>query len=137
MENLQKELEKLKDIKPNVAIDDNSLYLLIAIIAAVLMLIIIAYFIFKPKRKRKPTKKELAFKRLKEIDLNNSKEALYRVSIDGAMFVNESNKRLFEEIERDGVEYKYKKETKELSKDLRQKIESFISSIKLERKDDK
>jgi hypothetical protein len=88
-------------------------------------------------KQRKPTKKELAFKRLKEIDLNNSKEALYRVSIDGAMFVSESNKRLFEEIEREGVEYKYKKETKELSEDLRQKIESFISSIKLERKDDK
>lgn len=133
MENsIEKTLSQLKSIKPIVTVPDNSLYILIAIIAAVLLLVAyLAYRYFtRVKRSRKLSTKELALKRLKALDFNDTKGVVYTFSVDGSLFVNEQNRESFNSIEKELEPYKYKKEVEKLPQDLEEHIKQFIQGVK-------
>ncbi len=129
---LQQTLSQLKDIKGVVAVPDNSLYIFIAIIASILLLLgfILYKYFTRVKRSKKATPKELALKRLKNLDFTNTKEVVYSFSVDGYNFVNDNNRAEFEAIEQALEPYKYKKETQTLPKELVERIKNFIKGIK-------
>ncbi len=128
----QNMLSQLKDIKAIVAIPDSSLYIVVAL--ALLLAIALAFGLYKyftrVKRTKKISAKEAAFKRLQNLDSKDTKELLYRFSLDGIHFVNEGNRAEFEAIERELEPYKYKKQTQELPKELEQRVKKFIKGLK-------
>ena len=135
-----KELEKLKDIKDIVPIEDYSLYILIAIIFfALFLILLITYFLKRNKIKSKPTKKELAYKRLKQLNLDNddAKKVIYTISLDGVIFLNDDNQYIYNQIQKKSMEYKYKKNVKQLNNSIKKLIKQYINSIKVGNKDGK
>ena len=131
-EQLAQTLAQLKDIKGNVAIPDNSLFIFIAIVASILLIITFGLYKYftRIKRSKKPTQNELALKRLKAIDFSNPKAAIYIFSIDGDRFVNETNKAEFKAIQEALAPYKYKKEIPPFPKELQDRIKEFIKGVK-------
>jgi hypothetical protein len=114
----------IKDIKPNVEIIDFSFYLFIlGIIIAILLAAVILFFIF-----RKKENKNLLI--LKNIDFKNPKKTAYTFSKYAPYFVNEKNKELFEEINKELIHYKYKPSVPQMDEELKQKIKMFIKGIK-------
>jgi len=141
MMNANKEniLSQLKDIKPIVEVHSNSLYILLAIVAVVVLVVaFIAYRYFTRIQKTKqPSQKELAYQRLQKLDFNNTKEVVYRFSLDGNLFCNETNSQKFKQIEKALEAYKYKKEVEALSPELKREIKAFVNALKLSRGDKK
>ena len=133
-------LDKLRDIKDIIAVEDYSLYILIAIIFfTIFLIIVVTYFLKKERIKPRLSQKELAYKRIKQLDLvnNDVKTIVYTISIDGKLFLDENNKKLYENIQKRTIEYKYKKDINKLDKSTIDLIKQFINSIKVGKKDDK
>jgi len=130
--NIQNSLSQLKDIKPIVVVPDNSLYILIAIVIG--LVIVILFFAFKYftriKKTKQPTIKEIALKKLKNLDYKNTKEVVYSFSVDGALFINEKNKKEFELLEKELEIFKYKKDVEKLPNNLKKKIKDYIKGVK-------
>ena len=128
----QNPLSQLKDIKPLVAVPDNSIYIFSGVV--ILILLIISFAIYKyltrVKKSKQLSQKQLAFKRLKNLNFNNTKDVVYSFSVDGFLFVNDKNKAEFEQIEKQLEAYKYKKQIEKLPKELEEKIKKFIKGIK-------
>lgn len=129
---LQNSLSQLKDIKPIVEVHDMSLYYFITIIALIVSIVIFAAYkyITRVRKTKKPTQKQIVFKKLKSLDYTNTKEVVYSFSIDGFLFVNEKNKEQFEKIEKELENFKYKKDVEDLPKELIEDIKKFIKEIK-------
>jgi len=125
-------LAQLKDIKPIVDVVDYSFYYLLALIICVSVVIIfILYKYFtRVKKTKQPSRRKIALNRLKTLDFTNTKEVVYTFSVDGYVFINEKNKQMFEDIEKELETYKYKKDVKRLSNDLQEKIKKFIKALK-------
>lgn len=125
-------LAQLKDIKSIVAVPDSSFYIFVAIVVTLLALLgyLLYRYFTRVKRTKRATPKELALKRLKEIDFNNTKELAYRLSVDGYLFVNENNVDEFSAIESALEPYKYKKETQKLPQELIERVKKFIKGVK-------
>ena len=132
MNTTQNSLEQLRDIKSIVIIPDYSLYYLLAIIVFLLIVIAIAIYKYKSKiRKTKQlSKKELLLKKLNNLDYANTKEIAYSFSVDCKHFLDEQNQEKYDEIEKQLIQYKYKKEVEPLSKELEQNIKEFIKGLK-------
>ncbi len=114
----------IKDIKPNIEIIDFSFYLFIlGIIIAFLTTAAIIFFIFKKKKN-----KNLLI--LKNIDFKNPKKTAYTFSKYAPYFINEKNKELFEEINKELFNYKYKPSVPQMNEELQEKIKTFIKGIK-------
>ena len=96
-------LDKLKDIKDIVEVTDYSLYQLIAIVITFLLILIVVAYLYKNRitKTKQPSKKQLALKRLKGLDFTNTKDVVYSFSLDGYIFVNESNQEKFNQIEKE------------------------------------
>ena len=124
-------MEGLKDIKDIVVVPDYSFWIfLLTIFVSILAIGLIIYLYKNRRRKRKkPTNKELAKQRLKSIDFKDQKKAIYTFSVDGSLFVNEKNRELFQKIEKNLTQYKYKKETPPLDSETKKMIKEFIRSI--------
>ena len=129
---MQNSLSQLKDIKPIIDVPDNSLLILSAIVSTLVILIIFLLFkyVTKIRKTKKPTPKQMAFKKLQHLDYKNTKDVVYSFSVDGYLFVNEKNKTQFDIIEKELERYKYKKDVESLSNDLIEKIKDFIKGIK-------
>ena len=123
-------MEKLKDIKGIVEVPDFSLYYFIAIDFAIIAFIVFLVFLFKTKKKPKPTKKEIALKILKNIDFLDTKKSVYDFCEHGALFVNENNQNSFQTIEKELQKYKYKKDVPNLDEESIKKMKDFIKDIK-------
>ncbi len=125
-------LAQLKDIKSVVAVPDSSFYIFVAIVATLLALLgyLLYRYFTRVRRTKRATPKELALKRLKEIDFNNTKELAYRLSVDGYLFVNKDNADEFSAIERALEPYKYKKETQKPPQELIERVKKFIKGVK-------
>jgi len=104
-------IEKLKDIKPNTLIPDNSLVIGVSLFVFMIALTLIYFFIKKPKRKRKPTHKELKLKALKELDFSDEKELSYRFTTDAYIFLDDKNTQKYHQIVKELTPYKYKKKS--------------------------
>ncbi len=125
-------MEGLRDIKDIVVIHEYSLWMFLSSIVAFLLVAWILYYLYKNRRKRRKkfTKRELALKRLKEIDFENTKDAVYIFSVDGALFTNEENIDKFRDIEQRLQKYKYQKDIPPLGIKDREMIKEFIKGIK-------
>jgi len=132
---MMNQLDKLKDIKPIVPIQDHSFLLfLVAILLLILILIaIVSYFLFfkkKKRRRKKLTQKEIALQNLKNLDFTNDKQIAYTFSKDAYLFLNEQNSQKYHEIEKKLSSYKYKKDIPSMPKELKDEIKQFIRNLK-------
>ena len=127
------ELKGLKDIKDIVEVNTfNPLWILLALFL-LLALILLAIYLkrkYRKKRRFKLTPKELAKKEIDSINWQDPKSVAYTFSEDVAMFVNEDNKKEYEDILKELREYKYKKEVPSMSSELKSRIKKFIKGIK-------
>ncbi len=113
-------LEKLRDIKGIVAVDDYTLYvfIVVALFALVLFYLIVRKIM---QFKRVPSMKKVAKKELKNLDLNDTKQSAYLISKYAHLFSEES----FEYLEK----YKYKKEVNEFEQEDVKRIKGFLNEI--------
>ena len=125
-------MEKLRDIKDIVEVHDSSLEILLALVFSIITILAIFTYLYKNRRKRKKraTKRELALNSLKPIDYTNPKEMSYRFTIDGALFINDTNRDEFKEIESSLVQYKYRKDIPTLDEKLKKRVQNFIEGLK-------
>ncbi|QKF64413.1 hypothetical protein [Campylobacter corcagiensis] len=123
-------MEGLRDIKGLAGIPDYSLLYIVAIvfIFAIIVFLIYKYFT-KPKYIFKVlSPKELAFKELKSINLDDTKSSVYTFTQNFTYFDDSDEVRNFV----DSLEiYKYKKDVSNLSQDDKEFIKNFISRISL------
>ena len=130
--NIQDPLSSLKDIKTIVSIPDYSLYILIAIISIVLIVLffIVYKYVTRIRKTKQLSAKQIAFNKLKNLDYKNTKDVVYSFTIEGSLFVNEKNKDIFEQIQKELEEFKYKKDVQKLPNNLQNKIKEYIKGIK-------
>ncbi|WP_457564979.1 hypothetical protein [Caminibacter sp.] len=115
----------LRDIKPNVEIIDYGWWFFVVFL--VILSIVLLFLIYKWLKNRK---KNPALIMLKNLDFSNSKKTAYIFSKYAKEFVNETNKELFEEIEKKLVKFKYKPDVPEMDEKLIEKIKAFIRTLK-------
>jgi len=125
-------MEELKDIKEIVEVQEYSLMILIGISVVALLLLIVGLYFFKNRRKRnkKPTTKEIALKKLNNIDYNNTKESVYTFEEQSQSFLTENNQAEFNTIIDTLQVYKYKKEIPPFTTEVQKQIQTFIKGLK-------
>ncbi len=137
---MDKNLDKLKDIKDIVPITDHSMFVLIGIIFFVFILImVVTYILKKDTLPPRETKKQLIYKKIKNLNLNNdkTKDIIYTITIDGRLFLDINNQNLYDEIQKRTEKFKYKKDIESLDNRTKELIKQFISSIKVGKIDGK
>jgi len=117
----------LKDIKPNTVIIDYEWYIFLSVIGILLILLILIGYKFFIKRK---DNKKLMLEKLKNLPLEDSKKTAYTFCKIARNFLNENNKKLFLEIEKELEIYKYRPQVPPLDKKTIEKISEFIKGIK-------
>ncbi len=124
-------MDELRDIKDIVEVNEYSLEILLLLISLTILLIMLSTYLYKNRKKvrKKPTKREVAKESLKSIDYRDIKDSVYRFSQDGALFIDDKNRALFQEIEEELQKYKYKKDVPALDRDLIEKMQIFIKEI--------
>jgi hypothetical protein len=125
-------MEELKDIKGIVEVTEYSFETLIALLFLLLVLLGMSLYLFinRRKRRKKPTPKEMALQRLKNINYHHTKEVAYCFSSDAFLWIDKQNQETFEQIEKALVPYKYKKEIPPLEESLKVRIKRFIKGLK-------
>ncbi len=124
-------IAKLRDIKSIVEISDYSLYYLIALAILVLLIIVMIVFLLtRPKKRKKPTSKDIALKNLKNIDYRNSKNIAYCVVLNISLFTNDRNKNEIEKLLEKLEVYKYKKRIPDMEETLKNDIKKIINGLK-------
>lgn len=125
-------MQGLKDIKDIVEVTDYSLYYLLGLVGFICLAItVLLYKYFTRVKKTKVlSKKQIAFKNLKNIDYTDTKQSIYTFSREAALFVDENNKDEFGLIEKELEQYKYKKVVGVLADDVEAKLKKFIADIK-------
>ena len=118
---------QLKDIKPIVAVPDHSLWLFLALVAAVLLLLgALVYREIKCRKKGgNPTRAE-AQRRLLALDFNDTKTAVYDFSLLGHFVTTPETEPVFKALLSELEPYKFKKEVPPLDETLREKLHDFI-----------
>jgi amino acid permease len=117
-------LKQLKDIKPNAHIADYQFYLFIAV--CILAVLIILYIIFR-LLKRKKTNPYLL--KLQNLDFGDSKKTAYEFCEYARYFLNDENRKAYEELAKELEKYKYKPKVAKLDEKTREKIKQFIKDI--------
>jgi hypothetical protein len=125
-------VDGLRDKKDIVEVTEYSFETLIAVIVFSLILFAIFVYLYKNRRirRKKPTKKELALKRLKSIDFDDVKSAVYSFSVDGFLFTDDSNIDEFKKIEDKLKGYKYQKDIPLLENSTKEMMREFIKGLK-------
>ncbi len=119
----------LHDIKPLIEIQEYSLYYFVAIITIIsLILFGILYLLYKYLRDRKKYNKRKAhFTVLEALDLNDTKQTAYDLTVYGATFKNDTPRHfkhfdlMVEKLEK----YKYKKSVEAFDEDTLRQIETY------------
>ncbi len=104
----------LHDIKPLVAVSDNSFILFVGlIVAALLFLAGVSYllYLFVTRRKEENRRKD-AYKILKKMQFDNAKQAAYAITKYGYLFADDTprNREVYDNLLTRLAPYKYKKE---------------------------
>lgn len=124
-------LEKLRDIKDIVQVTDYSFIYLIALCIVILLIILLAvYKYMQPKKRKKPTQKELALIKLKNINFENQKEVAYDFYFYAVYFLNDKNENRYKELVERLEPFKYKKDVPPLEAILQTEIKEFIKDLK-------
>ena len=122
-------LEDIRDIKPIFELSDYYLHIGAAL---VVLIIIVAGMIFAYRllKKRKSNIREEYIKRLKEINLDDSKTAAYDMTKYLRLIASgEREKELAENIIQKLQSYKYAKEVPSLSDEVRTNYETFLEAL--------
>jgi len=122
-------MQGLKDIKPLMTVPDNSLLMLISLIAGVLVIVLGLYFWLKKparKRRRRLSKREQAAENLKALDFSDTKEAVYDFSENMHVLTSESENEAFRRLLEKLEVYKFKKEVPPLSGSDKQEMIKMI-----------
>ena len=122
-------MQGLKDIKPLMTVPDNSLLILISLIAGVLVIVLGLYFWLKKptrKRRRRLSKREQAVENLKALDFSDTKEAVYNFSENMHVLTDENENEAFHRLLDKLEVYKYKKEVPTLSESDKQEMIKMI-----------
>ncbi len=114
-------MNKLYDIKPFIAIEDNSLYLLIA---TLLFALVLAFFAFRIAKKYalKHCKRDCEryfFEKFKSIDWENPKKAAYEATFYGRLLAKDKRrKEIFLQLKERLDALKYKKRSEKLNAEI-------------------
>lgn len=115
-------MEKLRDIKDLMVIEEYSLYIFIAIVLiSLLLLSFIVKKLFFRKIKKSPI--QIAKENLCNLDFSNSKKSSYKLSKYMAFLLEEEE---FKKLEKTLVKYKYKKTVLEFLKEDLEEIKSLL-----------
>ncbi|MDD3855246.1 MAG: hypothetical protein WC279_09985 [Sulfurimonas sp.] len=119
----------LHDIKPIVEIEEYSLYYFLGFASFALVLVAgVAYLLYMwlKKRNRYNRRKE-HFKLLNSLDLNNTKESAYAITLYGATFKEDSprHKEMYDNLLGRLEAYKYKKEVSSFDSEVIGYIELY------------
>jgi len=125
-------MEQLRDIKDIVEVSDSSFEMLLGLLFLLLVVFFVIFYLYKNRRKRKKrlTPKEVALDSLKSIDYTNPKEVAYRFTTDGYLWLDEQNQSEYQEIEKELLPYKYKREVPPLDGAVESRIKKFIEELK-------
>lgn len=121
-------LSQLKDIKPYEYIDINLIPYYIGIGLVLLFVIIfVALYIFLIYKNKKPTKRQLAIKYLKDIDLNRDmKDIAYDFTLYAYECLNPKYEDEYQNIVDKLEIYKYKKDIPDIDNDIIEDIKGYI-----------
>jgi len=117
-------MNQLKDIKPIVSINDDSLTYFLIIIGITLLIATFVYW--KVKRVENSNSKKIALEKLQKLDFSNSKMTAYDFKKYGEVLCTDENKPQFDQINNNLEQYKYKKQVGKLDLKLIEKIKDFI-----------
>ncbi|RXJ86026.1 hypothetical protein [Arcobacter sp. CECT 8985] len=122
---------KINDIKQLVTIPDYSFYIyILLIILAALVLLLVIYFIIKSFLNRKKSDEKIAFEKLQNLCLKNSKEDAYNITKYGKIVAKDKrSKKLYEELKEELEKYKYKKEVYEFDQSTINQFHRFMDAI--------
>jgi hypothetical protein len=122
---------KINDIKGLVSILDYSYFIYIfLIVATVLIIIIILLQLIRIFYKRKKSDEQIAYEILEKLDLNNTKDAAYKITKYGRVASTDNrSKRLFFQLEEKLEKYKYKKEVAKFDEDIINEYKRFVDAI--------
>ena len=113
-------LNKLKPIKPDVAVETTNHFLIIIILSLIIAILIVFFIFYFKNLKIKKEKKELLNL------INNPKKFAYEFSKKAKKYKNKKNEALLEEILNRLTNYKYKKKVENLDKDTLNLIKQYL-----------
>jgi len=122
---------KLHDIKSLETIPDISFYIFILLVVLGIALVcIILFFIYKYFKNKKPNKRKEYYQILKNLDLDDTKNAAYTITKYSRLLArNERELKISHELIEELEKYKYKKEVKPLSNEVKINFERFMDII--------
>ncbi|MFK5881243.1 MAG: hypothetical protein QM482_03430 [Sulfurospirillum sp.] len=124
-------MEKLRDIKGIVEVQDYSMYYLLGyIFLAILLFVAIFYLLTRPRKRKKPSRKEMALKALKTIDYSNPKDLAYIFTLNIPFFIVPQNEKEIESLLEKLRIYKYKKYIPRMDEELKNSIKKIIGGLK-------
>ncbi|WP_353662723.1 hypothetical protein [Hydrogenimonas sp. SS33] len=126
-------LRQLRDIKPPVAVPDHSAWVFSALLLVLLLLLAALYWWWRSRRKpvrrrRRKSPEEVARERLRAIDYDDTKGAVYTFGEYLPLLIASDREAMetFEALEKELAPYKYKKEVPPLPKALRKRMERLV-----------
>jgi len=123
----------LHDIKPLVDIEEYSLYYLIGLNFVLILIIMgLLYLFFRwMKNKKKYNKRKEHSKILKSLDLGDTKNAAYKLTLYGSTFKEDTPRhtKAYEELFESLESYKYKKDVTAFSEETLHFIELYRGMI--------
>lgn len=122
---------KIHDIKELVEIPDFSFYIYSLLwILAIVAFFVLVFLIYKYFSNKKKCKRKEYFKILKELNLNDSKKAAYKITKYARLLSqNEREKRVCSELIEELSPYKYKKEVEPLNDNVKILFGRFMDII--------
>ena len=126
------ELDKLKDIKPLVEINDYSFIILILTIIIFFSISILGFYYLKKylKIKRERNKRDFYYQKLKRMDMQNSKQCAYTITKYGKFLVKEDKQiELLKNLNQNLEIYKYTNIPPTLSEKDKEMIEEFMRIV--------
>ncbi len=121
---------EIHDIKPLVEVPDYSLYIFIVLIIFAIVFILAAiYGIYKFFKKNNTLEKQY-YNELKNINYEDAKQSAYLITKYVRFLAkNENEKKLSSELIYLLDEYKYKKDIKPISNEIKAKLEIFLETL--------
>ncbi len=123
----------LHDIKPLVAVPDNSLMILVVVVSLVLTAVLVPLFIWLYKlykKNQKVNKRKEYLEKIHNIDISDAKTAAYEISKYGLLLAeSERELEMLESLDKRLSVYKYKKEVEALDEETLGYYQLFLEVV--------
>ncbi len=121
---------KINDLKGLEAIPDISFYLFILLIIVCIVILSSLIFLLYKFFKSRNNPRKMYYKKLQELDLNDTKNAAYTMSkYIKKLAKNDREIKLAQELISDLEKYKYKKNVEAFDNNIHRKYELFMDNI--------